>query len=207
MRGLQVRVLLSVPLFHLMFIVLEGIDGTGKSTQVSLLAEALRELGREVITSKEPTDGPHGTRLRQSAALGRLSPQEELDLFHRDRREHIQNLIQPALDRGAVVILDRYYFSTMAYQGIRGFDPAEIRRINEEFAPIPDLVFILELDLETALSRIGVRDGQANEFEQREALQKCHEVFATLQDEFIHRIDASKAPAEVHKAIMQVVPS
>lgn len=207
MRGLQVRVLLSVPLFHLMFIVLEGIDGTGKSTQVSLLAEALRELGREVITSKEPTDGPHGTRLRQSAALGRLSPQEELDLFHRDRREHIQNLIQPALDRGAVVILDRYYFSTMAYQGIRGFDPAEIRRINEEFAPIPDLVFILELDLETALSRIGVRDGQANEFEQREALQKCHEVFATLQDEFIHRIDASKAPAEVHKAIMQVVSS
>lgn len=205
MRGLQVRVLLSVPLFHFMFIVFEGIDGTGKSTQVGLLAEALRAQGREVITSKEPTDGPHGTRLRQSAETGRLSAQEELDLFHLDRKEHVETLIKPALARGAFVILDRYFFSTMAYQGIRGFDPAEIRRINEEFAPLPDLVFILELDLDIALSRIGIRDGEANEFEQRDALQKCHDVFAALDDEFIHRLDANQAPEEVHRAIMSKI--
>lgn len=188
-----------------MFIVFEGIDGTGKSTQVKLLAEAIRAQGREVITSKEPTDGPHGTRLRQSAEAGRLSAQDELDLFHLDRREHVESLIKPALARGAVVILDRYFFSTMAYQGIRGFDPIEIRRINEEFAPLPDLVFILELDLETALDRIGVRDGQANEFEQKEALQKCHDVFASLDDDFIHRIDAGKTPEEVHKQVLKVL--
>ncbi|MFT6865087.1 MAG: dTMP kinase [Akkermansiaceae bacterium] len=189
-----------------MFIVFEGIDGTGKSTQVGLLAGALGARGREVITSKEPTDGPHGTRLRQSAETGRLSPQEELDLFHRDRKEHVETFIKPALARGAVVILDRYFFSTMAYQGIRGFDPAEIRRINEEFAPLPDLVFILELDLDTALSRIGVRDGQANEFEQRDALQKCHDIFASLDDDFIHRIDANQTPAEVQQAVLKLVP-
>ena len=186
-----------------MFIVFEGIDGTGKSTQVKLLAEAFRAKGSEVIVSKEPTDGPHGTRLRQSAETGRLSAQEELDLFHLDRREHVETLINPALARGAVVLLDRYYFSTMAYQGIRGFDPSKIRRINEKFAPLPDLVFILELNLDIALSRIGVRDGQANEFEQRDALQKCHDVFASLTDEFVRRIDAKQSPTEVHGKILE----
>ncbi|MGD1980114.1 MAG: dTMP kinase [Akkermansiaceae bacterium] len=188
-----------------MFIVFEGIDGTGKSTQVRMLAEALRKQGKEVITSKEPTDGPIGTKLRQSADSGRLSPQEELDLFHLDRREHVENLIEPTLARGATVILDRYYFSTMAYQGCRGFDPSEIRKLNEEFAPTPDFVFILEVDLDTALSRIGIRDGEANEFEQRESLQKCHDIFAALDDPFVHRVDAGQSPEEVHEAILKTL--
>jgi len=189
-----------------MLIVFEGIDGTGKSTQVNLLAESLRAQGHEVTTSKEPTDGPHGKRLRDSAETGRLSPQEELDLFHLDRRDHVTELIRPALEKGHVVILDRYYFSTMAYQGIRGFDPEKIRNTNEAFAPKPDYVFILEVSLDTALARIGVRDGQANEFEQREFLEQCHEIFASLPDEFIHRIDAEVSPAEVHKAVSAVLP-
>lgn len=184
-----------------MFIVFEGIDGTGKSTQVQFLADMLRAKGNEVITSKEPTDGPHGTRLRNSADTGRLSPQEELDLFHLDRREHIETLIKPALARGAVVILDRYYFSTMAYQGVRGFDPQEIRVINEEFAPVPDHVFILEVPIDTALERIGVRDGEANEFEQRDSLEKCHAIFSSLTDRFVQRIDATASPEEVHAAV------
>lgn len=190
-----------------MFIVFEGIDGTGKSTQVQLLAAALREQGREVVTSKEPTDGPYGTKLRQSAEKGRLSPEEELELFHLDRKEHVEGLIKPALARGAVVILDRYFFSTMAYQGIRGFDPEEIRRINEEFAPLPDLVIILELDLDTALARIGVRDGKANGFEQRDSLRQCHDVFASLEDDFVHRIDAGKSIEEIHQDVLKVVKS
>lgn len=204
MRRLQVQVLLGVPLFYnrFMLIVFEGIDGTGKSTQVALLAEALRAKGHEVITSKEPTDGPYGKRLRDSAETGRLSPQEELDLFHLDRKEHIEGLIQPALDRGAVVILDRYYFSTMAYQGLRGFDPQEIRDTNEKFAPIPDHVFILEVPIDVALDRIGVRDGEANEFEQRGALEGCHVIFSKLPDDFIHRVDAAASPAEVHSAVL-----
>lgn len=188
-----------------MLIVFEGIDGTGKSTQAKLLAKTLRERGHRVILSREPTDGAFGQRLRESATTGRLSPEEELQLFHQDRREHVEMLIGPALQGGEIVILDRYYFSTMAYQGVRGFDPQKIRVINEEFAPKPDLLLLLELSLDTALERIGVRDGQANEFEQRESLQLCREIFHSVQDDFVRVIDAEQEVAGVQEAILKEV--
>ena len=188
-----------------MLIVIEGIDGTGKSTQARLLAGALRDRGHRVIQSREPTDGPYGTRLRESATSGRLSPEEELQLFHQDRREHVETLIAPALEAGEIVILDRYYFSTMAYQGVRGFDPSEIRRINEEFAPRPGLLFLLGLPVDVALERVGVRDGQANEFEQREALQLCSDIFANIKDPFVRHIDATRSIEQMHADILAAV--
>ena len=190
---------------HGLFIVLEGIDGTGKSTQAKQLAEWFREQGREVIASREPTDGPWGTKIRATAATGRLSPEEELDYFLRDRREHVEQLIAPALAAGKVVILDRYYFSTMAYQGSRGVDPVEIRRQNEAFAPVPDLLFILDLDVETALTRIGGRGDTANEFEKHESLAKCREVFLTLAGEpFVHVIPSNEKPEAVQDRLRQI---
>jgi dTMP kinase len=190
---------------HGLFIVLEGIDGTGKSTQTKQLAEWFREQGREVIASREPTDGPWGTKIRATAATGRLSPQEELDYFLRDRREHVEQLIAPALAAGKVVILDRYYFSTMAYQGSRGVDPAEIRRQNEAFAPVPDLLFILDLDVETALTRIGGRGDTANEFEKHDSLAKCREVFLSLAGEpFVHVIPSNEKPEAVQDRLRQI---
>jgi len=188
-----------------MLIVIEGIDGTGKSTQARLLAEALRSQSHRVIQSREPTDGPYGTRLRQSATTGRLSAEEELQLFHQDRREHVETRINPALEAGEIVVLDRYFFSTMAYQGVRGFDPAEIRRLNEEFAPLPDLLILLDLPVDVALGRIGVRDGQANEFEQRDALQLCSDIFHSIKDPFVRHIDATRSIDEVHTDILAVV--
>lgn len=185
-----------------MFIVLEGIDGTGKSTQARRLAEWFRSRGREVVTSREPTDGPWGTRLRESAAAGRLSADEELRYFLKDRRQHVDELIRPSLEAGKVVILDRYYFSTMAYQGARGFDPGEIRIKNEAFAPVPDHLFILDLDVDTALERVGARGDTANEFERRDALQKCREIFLTLRDEpFAHVVDTSGGLEQVQAEI------
>jgi dTMP kinase len=183
-------------------LIFEGIDGTGKSTQMSLLAKALEENGHTVVTSREPTNGPFGQKLRDSMTTGRLSPEEELALFHDDRRDHVEHLILPALEAGKIVILDRYYFSTMAYQGARGFDPEEIRRLNEDFAPVPDQVFLLELPIETALERIGCRDGSGNTFEQKENLETCHRIFAGLEDSCLHRIDASQPPAAVHEAVL-----
>ena len=189
-----------------LFIVIEGIDGTGKSTHARRLAEWFVAQGRAVVLSREPTDGPWGARLRASAATGRLAPADELQYFLNDRRQHVGEVIAPALAVGKVVILDRYYFSTMAYQGARGFDPVEIRRRNEEFAPLPDLLLILDLDLDTALRRIGARGDTANEFEQRDSLQRCREIFLSLKDEpFARVIDSNGTMDEVGTRIRQAV--
>ena len=187
-------------------IVIEGIDGTGKSTQATMLAEALRKAGHEVVQSFEPTNGPWGRKLRESATTGRLSIEEELDYFLKDRRQHVEELITPTVARGGIVILDRYYFSSMAYQGARGIDPTEIRAKNEVFAPEPDTLLILDLDVDTALKRIGVRDGEANEFEKRESLQFCRDLFLSLQDEpFAHVIDTDASIESIHQRIVEVV--
>jgi dTMP kinase len=189
-----------------LFIVIEGIDGTGKSTQAKRLAEWFRSRGREVVLSREPTDGPWGKKLRESATTGRLSPEDELECFLNDRREHVEMTIKPALADGKVVILDRYYFSTMAYQGARGFDPAEIRRRNEAFAPQPDLLLILELSIESAHGRIGSRGDTVNEFEQRDTLTRCREIFLSLRNEpFARVIDAEPSLNEVSADILAVV--
>jgi dTMP kinase len=189
-----------------LFIVIEGIDGTGKSTQSKRLADWFRSRGREVVLSREPTDGPWGKKLRESATTGRLSAEEELECFLNDRREHVEMSIKPALAEGKVVILDRYYFSTMAYQGARGFDPAEIRLRNEAFAPRPDLLLILDLSVESAHSRIGARGDTTNEFEQRDTLSRCREIFLSLRDEpFACVIDAEPSLNVVTADILSVV--
>ena len=190
------------------FIVIDGIDGTGKSTQVRLLAEWIAAQGRQVIVSREPTDGPWGKQLRESAASGRLAPAEELEYFLNDRRQHVDELIAPALALGKVVILDRYYFSTMAYQGARGFDPAEIRRLNEAFAPLPYLLLILDLEVADAHQRIGSRGDTANAFEQLENLQRCRQIFLSLQHEpFVRVIPSTGTIDEVAARLQQAVCS
>ncbi len=190
-----------------MLIVFEGIDGTGKSTQVKMLAEALQERGMTVQSSFEPTNGTYGSLVRNSATrpAGRYSLEEEFELFLKDRKEHIETLIQPALDRGEVVILDRYYFSTMAYQGARGLDVKMIRKKNEEFAIIPDLVIVLTVPIEESLKRIGVRDGEGNAFEKRENLERCAEIFNDLDDQFVHFISAVDTPEQVHEEVRRLV--
>ena len=187
-------------------IVIDGIDGTGKSTQARRLGEWLTAGGREVVLSREPTDGPWGKQLRESAANGRLSAADELEYFLNDRRQHVVETIGPALAAGKVVILDRYYFSTMAYQGARGFDPAEIRRRNEEFAPAPDLLVILDLDVDNAHGRIGCRGDTANAFEHRENLERCRAIFLALKDEPFTRVISSDGTVdEVAARIREVV--
>ncbi|MEK0451860.1 MAG: hypothetical protein RL088_4128, partial [Verrucomicrobiota bacterium] len=126
--------------------MLEGIDGAGKSTVIRRMLAYLAEAGRECVTSFEPTRGPWGMKLRQSMIEGRLSLEEELELFLKDRAEHVENLILPALRQGKVVILDRYYISTAAYQGARGVSPEWVLMTNEQFAPKPDLVLLLDFD-------------------------------------------------------------
>ena len=132
---------------HGLLIVFEGLDGAGKTTQLGLLYDHLLEQGQDVVRLREPTDGPWGQKLRQLMVHGRdnVTPATELEWFLNDRREHVDQRIRPALDRKQIVLLDRYYFSTMAYQGALGYDPQDIRARNEAFAPPPDLLLLLNL--------------------------------------------------------------
>jgi dTMP kinase len=181
-------------------IVVEGVDGAGKSTVLRSLAAVCEARGMAVITSREPTDGPHGRRLRESAIHGRLPLEAELDLFVRDRREHVTDLILPGLERAAVVLLDRYYFSTAAYQGARGADPEEVLRRNEVFAPAPDLVLLLDCDPSLSLERIRARGGGVDAFERLEALEAVRKIFLAIERPFIRVVDASGTAESVAAA-------
>jgi dTMP kinase len=189
-----------------LLIAFEGIDGTGKSTQVPLLADYLRQLGRTVIETREPTAGPHGQRIRELYRdRGQVTPEEELELFLLDRREHVTECIQPALVRGADVLTDRYYFSTAAYQGAAGCDPQAIFS-RHDFAPEPDLVLLLTMTPAESVSRIRESRGEPlNAFEQQEQLEKVASLFASFAHGCIVRIDAARPVVEVQAAIRGAV--
>jgi dTMP kinase len=175
-------------------IAIEGIDGAGKSTLADLVQNLLIAKKFRVIRSKEPTTGPWGRMLRDSALTGRLSLEEEVEAFIKDRKEHVATLIIPALREGQVVLLDRYYFSTMAYQGARGVDPNELMRRNETFAPEPDLLVLLDVEPRLGLERIRARGDRANQFEKTGTLEKAREIFNSIQKPYLLRLDGAQRP-------------
>jgi dTMP kinase len=186
-------------------VALEGIDGTGKSTQVGRLTAAFRAEGYDVLSLSEPTQSPWGRRLREAMTVGRrlLAPSQELDLFLQDRRYDVAAHIKPALAAHKLVLMDRYYFSTMAYQGALGIDPETIRRLNEAFAPVPDLVFLLLVSPARSLERIRQGRGQTDDvFEREDDLRKVDGVFRTLQGPHIDPVAADQ-PIDVVTAILQ----
>jgi len=190
-----------------MLIIFEGIDGTGKSTQMQLLSDALRKHGCEVVTTFEPTDGPFGKKIRALFSnRDSVSRDEELALFMDDRRWHVKELIAPALAEGKIVISDRYYFSTAAYQGAAGLDPEAIIADNEAFAPVPDCVLLLDAPVALGRQRIEEsRQEETNDFEKAEGLRKVSAVFATIKRDYIQRIDASQSIEAVGKAVWERV--
>lgn len=163
-----------------MLVVLEGIDGTGKSTVAAALAQWCGERGLSCVFSREPTNLGPGRRLRESMATGRLSLEEEVELFRLDRKEHVERSIGPALAEHAIVILDRYYWSNAAYQGARGADVERIIAANEAIAPVPDLILWMDIAVEESLRRIHGRGDAPNEFEAREALEKTRAIYTAL---------------------------
>ncbi len=186
-------------------LAIEGIDGAGKSVQAKAVGAALAGRGWDVVLTREPTDGPWGRLLRASASHGRLSPQAELDAFLKDRQQHVTELIRPSLAAGKVVITDRYYFSTVAYQGARGFDPAELLRLNEAFAIEPHLLVIIDLPPGQALARVGHRDGQGNEFETLSQLTRTRAIFHALDKPYLVRLDGTREPDQVRNEILAAV--
>lgn len=180
-----------------LLIVVEGIDGTGKTTLVDRLAKYCRAQKVECIVSREPTNGRWGMLLRQSAQTARLPLGEELELFMKDRAEHVERVIQPALSGGKIVLLDRYYFSTAAYQGARGADAGAIIDANEQFAPIPDLLLLLDASPETGRRRITRRGDQIDAFEQTQYQEEVRRIYLELKRPYLRVIDASRHPDAV----------
>lgn len=185
-------------------IVFEGIDGTGKSTQCGLLAKALNDRQVPHTALAEPTKGTWGTKIRKLLSEGRqgISPQEELSWFVNDRKEDIQLNIMPALQADKVVLMDRYYFSTAAYQGALGLDPDQIRRDNESFAPIPDRVLIFLTSPEACLERIESSRDQKSAFEKLDYLKNVQEIFKSFSGPQIRFIDSVGSISEVYEKVL-----
>jgi dTMP kinase len=188
-------------------IVLDGIDGTGKTTQAKRLLTAIRKKGWDAVYFREPSDSEWGLTIKRKALLAdSLTPEEELDLFQKDREENVTKNLNPALRDKKVIVLDRYYYSTIAYQGARGIDPEMIRRRNEAFAAKPDLVFILDITPDKGLSRIAKsRDNMDKHFEREDYLIDVRDIFRSLEGENIHHIDASRPEEDVYREIEKIV--
>ncbi len=181
-------------------IALEGLDGAGKSTLAAGLAAVQARLGRRVLLTREPTYGPVGRRLREYLAgrEPRLKPAEELALFQTDRREHVEKTIRPALERGWLVVTDRYYYSSAAYQGALGLEPQSILAESEAFAPRPDLAVILTLPLAVALARRReARPGEVQVTEDPAYLEKVAAIYDTFEGPHLRRLDASGSAGQI----------
>ena len=203
-----------------MFIVLEGLDGAGTTTQCSMLVSWLRANGRSALSTREPSDGPVGVLIRQMLGRrvvgrdGEAIDRETLALlFAADRIDHVRNEVEPALEKRQWVVSDRYYHSSFAYQGdvddADHFDFAWVRELNAR-ARTPDVTVFLDTPVDVCVDRLGDR-GHRDIYETRDKLERLatryEEVIATLRKagEKIVVVDGTRSIAGVHASIVATV--
>ncbi len=181
-----------------LFVAVEGIDGAGTTTQARLLAEWLRSQGRQVVLTAEPTDGPVGRVIREILRGEMASVGEETMalLFAADRALHLHQRILPALERGAAVVSDRHYLSSLAYQSVQ-VEMEWVAELNSRFHR-PDLTVLLDLDPDVALSRKEAEGGEPERYERRDYLRQVRENYleaarrATEAGERVEVLDATQ---------------
>jgi len=200
------------------FVALEGGEGAGKSTQLSLLQHWLVEQGHEIVVTREPGGTPLGRRLRALLLdhdTGPLAPRAEALLYAADRAEHVSDVVRPALTRGAVVLTDRYIDSSIAYQGVgRSLDPSDIARISAWATEdlLPDLTVVLDIDPVDGLARFADAPDrlEAEPLEFHRAVREGFLGLAAAQPDRYLVVDAALAPdvvqAEIRRSLAQVLP-
>jgi len=209
------------------FVVVEGLDGAGTTTQTRLLVEQLIADGHPAVRTREPSDGPIGMLIRQMLGRRVVSPDgeggfEAVDrdvlalLFAADRLDHLDTEVAPALEDGRIVVSDRYYHSSFAYQAEtdeqRGtLDTDWVRRLNER-ALEPEVTLFLEASPDVCLDRLR-RRGQRDIYENREELEALHRRYQAVVDELVAdgervmRVDAERPIQQVHETIIEHVRS
>jgi dTMP kinase len=201
------------------FVTFEGTEGSGKSTQIQLLAARLEKLGRKVMVLREPGGTSIGEEIRQilkqSASKAPMAPEAELLLMNASRAQLVREVIRPALEDGKVVLCDRFFDSTVAYQVFgRGLDGVQVQRMIE-FAvagTIPDLTLLLRVPLETSEKRRIARGAPAagDRFEEEgrdffRAVDQGYDAIAASSGSRVRSIDATRAREEVHEEIWRWV--
>jgi dTMP kinase len=168
-----------------LFIVFEGIDGSGKSTQCDLLHRHALSRGIDALRCAEPTDGPRGREIRAMLRKKEMAPPEEQHrLFLLDRIDDAERRINPALRKGRTVIMDRYYHSNAAYQGAAGIAPERVIAENRAAGvPEPDRVYFIDVPPDIAMKRIALRnEGEGEIFEKERFLERVREIFLSIAD-------------------------
>lgn len=190
------------------FVALEGGEGGGKSTQSRLLADWLTGLGHQVLLTREPGGTDVGTSLRRillDPATGHLSPRTEALVYAADKAEHVDAVVLPALERGEVVVTDRYVDSTLAYQGAgRAIDAAELEHVARwATADLrPHLTVVLDLDPTIGLARAGEPDRiEAEPLEFHQRVRRHFLALAEADPDHYLVLDADQPPATVHAAV------
>jgi dTMP kinase len=180
------------------FIVFEGIDGSGKSTLADTVFSRFSARMPAVLLA-EPTSGGHGKEIRRLLKeAGSADTMKLLELFILDREEDAAMNIRPALASGKLVIMDRYYHSNAAYQGIGDIGPGEIVAMNlKRGFPVPDRVYLVDLDPKTAMERIHSRKNGLDFFENSQLLEKIRANYLSLADAGFCVLDGRKSPGEL----------
>ncbi len=203
------------------FITFEGIEGSGKSTQIALLAEHLAAGGKDVTLTREPGGTKIGDQVRKillDPANKGLTPRAELVLYAAARAQHLEELVRPALGRGAIVLCDRFSDATLAYQGHgRGLDAAMIRELDRTATAglKPDLTILLDIDVAAGLARArGRNSSRGLETEARfenealafhERVRQGYLVLAQAEPGRIRVINAARTPDEIQNSVRSIV--
>src|SRR3989344_2784103 len=167
------------------FIVIEGLDGSGKSAQVDLVIDFLKESGKDVVVTREPTtESESGRKIKQALKKEIIvEPLELQKLYVQDRREHLDNKVIPALKAGKFVVSSRYAFSTLAYGYSDGLDVDGLVKMNEEFL-LPDFTVIINVSPESCVERIEKRGEEKELFEHLGRLTKVNQIYQKVPEMF-----------------------